>query len=142
MKITKILNNNVVISNINHVERIVMGKGLAFGKKNGQNLDKDKIDKVFILTSTEQERMLTLLNEIDQDVLITTQDIIAEANNLYENPISESIYISLTDHIDYAIKRTHEGHNINNPLLYEINRLYPKEFNVGLKAIEVINKHF
>ncbi|NKW53259.1 PRD domain-containing protein [Rhodococcus hoagii] len=112
MKITKILNNNVVISNINHVERIVMGKGIAFGNKNGQSLDKDKIDKVFILTSNEQERMLTLLNEIDQDVLMTTQDIIVEANNLYEKPISESVYLSLTDHIDYAIKRTHEGHNI------------------------------
>lgn len=142
MKITKILNNNVVISNINHVERIVMGKGIAFGKKNGQSLDKDKIDKVFILTSTEQERMLTLINEIDQDVLMTTQGIIVEANNLYEKPISESIYFSLTDHIDYAIKRTHAGYNIKNPLLYEINRLYPKEFNVGLKAIEVINQHF
>lgn len=142
MKITKILNNNVVISNINHVERIVMGKGIAFGKKNGQSLDKDKINKVFILTSNEQERMLTLLNEIDQDVLMTTQDIIVEANNLYEKPISESVYLSLTDHIDYAIKRTHEGHNIKNPLLYEINRLYPQEFNLGLKAIEVINQRF
>ncbi len=142
MKITKILNNNVVISNINHEERIVMGKGVAFGKQNGQPLDKDKIDKVFRLTSTEQERMLTLLNEIDQNVLMTTQDIIVEANRIYENPVSESIYLSLTDHIDYAIKRTREGHHIKNPLLFEINRLYPQEFKIGLKAVDLINQRF
>lgn len=100
MKITKILNNNVVISKINNEERIVMGKGIAFGKQNGQELEKDKIDKVFRLTSEEQERMLTLLNEIDQNVLLTTQDIIIKANQLYEKPMSESIYLSLTDHID------------------------------------------
>ncbi|WMM14988.1 PRD domain-containing protein [Staphylococcus saprophyticus] len=142
MKITKILNNNVVISKINNEERIVMGKGIAFGKQNGQELEKDKIDKVFRLTSEEQERMLTLLNEIDQNVLLTTQDIIIKANQLYEKPMSESIYLSLTDHIDYAIKRTREGHIIKNPLLYEINRLYPKEYDLSINAVETINRRF
>lgn len=51
MKITKILNNNVVISKINNEERIVMGKGIPCGKQNGQELEKDKIDKVFRITS-------------------------------------------------------------------------------------------
>ena len=37
MKITKILNNNVVLSKINGNERIVMGNGLAFGKKTANN---------------------------------------------------------------------------------------------------------
>lgn len=138
MKITKILNNNVVISNINHEERIVMGKGIAFGKQNGHILDKNKIGKVFRLTSAEQEHMLTLLNEIDQEVLIFTQGIIVEANQLYE----KSIYLSLTDHIDYAIKRTREGNIIKNPLLYEIKRLYPQEFSLALKAITKINQCF
>ncbi|WP_241092643.1 CAT RNA binding domain-containing protein [Staphylococcus saprophyticus] len=62
MKITKILNNNVVISKINNEERIVIGKGIAFGKQNGQELEKDKIDKVFRLTSEEKEpEKVTLL---------------------------------------------------------------------------------
>ncbi|WP_436861672.1 CAT RNA binding domain-containing protein [Mammaliicoccus lentus] len=52
MKITKILNNNVVISVINGEERIVMGAGIAFGKKNGHVLEKDKIDKVGMSTKT------------------------------------------------------------------------------------------
>ncbi|MBM6630160.1 PRD domain-containing protein [Mammaliicoccus vitulinus] len=142
MKITKILNNNVVISKINGEERIVMGVGIAFGKKNGHALEKDKIDKVFRMTSAEQERMLVLIKELDDDVLLISREIIVEANKLYKEPLSESIYIALTDHINYAIKRHKEGTIINNPLLYEIQRLYPQEFNIGLFGIEKVAEHF
>ncbi|MGY0684826.1 BglG family transcription antiterminator LicT [Mammaliicoccus sciuri] len=142
MKITKILNNNVVISKINGEERIVMGAGIAFGKKNGQAIEKDKIDKIFRMTSDEQERMLTLIKELDDDVLLISQEIIVEANKLYKEPLSESIYIALTDHINYAIKRHKEGTVINNPLLYEIKRLYPDEYKIGLFGIDRVTKHF
>ncbi|MEB6196847.1 BglG family transcription antiterminator LicT [Mammaliicoccus sciuri] len=142
MKITKILNNNVVISKINGEERIVMGAGIAFGKKNGQAIEKDKIDKIFRMTSDEQERMLTLIKELDDDVLLISQKIIVEANKLYKEPLSESIYIALTDHINYAIKRHKEGTVINNPLLYEIKRLYPDEYKIGLFGIDRVDKHF
>ncbi len=142
MKITKILNNNVVISKFNGEERIVMGAGIAFGKKNGQAIEKDKIDKIFRMTSGEQERMLTLIKELDDDVLLISQEIIVEANKLYKEPLSESIYIALTDHINYAIKRHKEGTVINNPLLYEIKRLYPDEYKIGLFGIDRVAKHF
>ncbi|WP_239703094.1 MULTISPECIES: PRD domain-containing protein [unclassified Mammaliicoccus] len=142
MKITKILNNNVVISKINGEERIVMGAGIAFGKKNGQAIEKDKIDKIFRMTSDEQERMLTLIKELDDDVLLISQEIIVEANKLCKEPLSESIYIALTDHINYAIKRHKEGTVINNPLLYEIKRLYPDEYKIGLFGIDRVAKHF
>ncbi|MDH5140822.1 PRD domain-containing protein [Staphylococcus cohnii] len=142
MKITKILNNSVVLSKINGNERIVMGNGLAFGKKNGQQLERDKIEKVFRLTSQDQERMLTLLDEINQDVLLVSEQIIKEANKLYDSPISESIYIALTDHINYAIERTHEGFDIKNPLLYEIRTLYPKEYDVARDGLHKINQYF
>lgn len=142
MKITKILNNNIVLSKINGEERIVMGNGLALGKKNGQQLERSKIEKVFRLTSEDQERMLTLLNEINQDVLLITEKIIKSANQLYESPVSETIYIALTDHINYAIERTRDGFDIKNPLLYEIRSLYPKEYEVAQNGLNEINHYF
>lgn len=46
----KILNNNAVISENNQKEEIIItGKGIAFGKKSGDLIDKDKIEKTFIL---------------------------------------------------------------------------------------------
>ena len=50
MKIGKILNNNVVvIFEEGRTEKIVMGRGIAFGKKVGDTIDEEKIDKTFLL---------------------------------------------------------------------------------------------
>ena len=53
MQIEKILNNNVVQALDNNVEYIVMGKGLGFQKKVGDFVDKEKIEKTFVLENTE-----------------------------------------------------------------------------------------
>lgn len=50
MKIEKVFNNNVVqILGINNEEIIVMGKGLGFQKKPGDEVNQDLIEKRFIL---------------------------------------------------------------------------------------------
>ena len=48
MEITKIINNNVV-SCIDHDGRelVVMGKGIGFGKKTGQEIDENSAEKIF-----------------------------------------------------------------------------------------------
>ena len=53
MKIEKVLNNNVVQALDNNVEYIVMGKGLGFQKRVGDLVDKEKIEKTFVLENTE-----------------------------------------------------------------------------------------
>lgn len=45
MQIIKILNNNVVISEENQEEIVLMGRGLAFGRKVGQEISLDLIEK-------------------------------------------------------------------------------------------------
>ena len=41
MVIEKVLNNNVVVVRENDVEKIVMGRGLAFQKRAGDEFDED-----------------------------------------------------------------------------------------------------
>lgn len=54
MKIAKILNNNVVIAlSENNQELVVMGRGLAFQKKVNEDIERDKIEKIFELRSNE-----------------------------------------------------------------------------------------
>lgn len=142
MKINKILNNNLVISNINGKERIIMGNGIAFGKKRGQKLDENKIEKLFRLTTAEQEKMLALIDEVDDNVVLITEKIIQKANELYENAISESLYLSLIDHINFAIERTKNGYVIKNPLMHEIRKIYPQEYQIGEFGVDLINKEY
>ena len=50
MKIKKILNNNAVITlNDRKEEVIVMGKGIAYGKRTGQDIDGDRVIKTYVL---------------------------------------------------------------------------------------------
>jgi len=49
MLISKILNNNVVISEENQEEVILMGRGLAFGRKVGQEIPDELIKKKYVL---------------------------------------------------------------------------------------------
>ena len=46
--IVKVLNNNVVLSmNENHEDVIVLGNGIAFQKKYGDQIDDSKIERIF-----------------------------------------------------------------------------------------------
>lgn len=54
MIITRLLNNNVVITlDSNDEEIIVMGKGIGYQKSKGDTIDEEKINKVFRISNKE-----------------------------------------------------------------------------------------
>ncbi|HAU5636272.1 BglG family transcription antiterminator LicT [Citrobacter amalonaticus] len=139
MKIARVLNNNVVVVlDEQKREQVVMGRGLAFKKRVGEDLDEDKIEKVFSLQDDEMVRHLgELLSQIPLDVMTTCDRIITLAAQRL-GKLQESLYITLTDHCWFAIERHNKGVAIKNVLLWEIKRLYPKEFELGQEAIAII----
>ena len=141
MKIAKILNNNVVVVlDDGQREQVVMGRGLGFQKQPGDLLDESKIDKVFALQSDELvARLSELLNQIPLEVMTTCDRIIDLARQRL-GKLQDSLYITLTDHCHFAIERQKRGVAIRNVLLWETRRLYPKEFQIGLEAVETIDK--
>lgn len=142
MKIAKILNNNVVTVVDEHQnESVVMGRGLGFKKHTGDMLDESLIEKVFELKSGElTSRLSELLAEIPLEVVTTADKIIMLAKERLPGKLQNSIYISLTDHCNFAIQRHKQGMTIRNVLLWEIKRLYQKEFAVGLEALDLIEQ--
>ncbi|GAB2941001.1 transcriptional antiterminator BglG [Hafnia psychrotolerans] len=140
MKIAKILNNNVVVViNEQQREQVVMGRGLAFMKKTGDELDDSKIEKIFALQNDELVTHLTeLLSHIPMEVMTTCDQIISLARSRL-GKLQENLYIALTDHCNFAIERQKQGIPISNALLWETRRLYPKEYALGLEALEMID---
>lgn len=67
-------------------------------------------------------------------------DIIEYAKNILDKDFNDYIYVTLTDHINYVIKAYKQGICKPNVLIWEIKKFYPKEFAVGLKAIEFIEE--
>ena len=110
MLIKKILNNNVVITiNDDHEEIIVMGKGIAYGKRNGDLIDISKVNKTFELSlKDEQKKMLNMLKDIPIEYMDTSDQIIQKAKKELKVGIDDSLYITLTDHIHTSIERYKE----------------------------------
>ncbi|ELV05754.1 BglG family transcription antiterminator LicT [Brachyspira hampsonii] len=144
MKVGKILNNNVIVVFENgKTEKIVMGRGIAFGKKVGDAIDEEKIDKTFLLENTDNNSKLQqLLKDIPSEYLNTTEKIIEYAKTKAERKLNDFLYITLMDHIYMAIVRTKDGVNIKNMMLWDIKKFYKDEYNIGLKALDIIEEDF
>lgn len=141
MIIDKVLNNNVIVVKDKHIEKVIMGRGISFQKKVGDEIDPSKIEKVFTLTNQEAlNKLQELIVDIPLEYLELTEEIIVFSKTRLGKRINEMIFISLVDHIFTSVARYLEGITIKNALLWEIKRFYPDEFEVGKVAISMIEK--
>ncbi|MBR2542378.1 MAG: PRD domain-containing protein, partial [Lactococcus sp.] len=128
MQISKILNNNVVITEKDQAEVVAMGRGLAFGKKIGDQIAVDKIEKFYTLKGDESSRVDELLAGIPDDIFLITDKVITLAKEKIPGKINDSLFLSLADHINATQLRAQEGFVIKNFLLWDIKRFFPTEF--------------
>jgi beta-glucoside operon transcriptional antiterminator len=140
MIIKKIFNNNaIVVKDSDKHEYVVMGCGIAFKKSPGEKVDESLIEKTFILKQKDaSEKFKLLLEDIPSEYVSLCYDIIEYAKNILDVELNDYIYVTFTDHINNAIKLFDSGISTSNPLIWEIKKFYPKEFKVGLKALEFI----
>ncbi|OEK53517.1 BglG family transcription antiterminator LicT [Staphylococcus equorum] len=141
MKINKIINNNVISVTQNNQERVVMDKGIGFQKEEGDIVEESKIDKIFDLNNQEiSDRFKTLLIEVPIEIVQAVEKIIEVAKIEYHKELSDTIYVALTDHINFAIERQQEGMAIKNGLLWEIKKFYPTEYEIGMRGLDWIEE--
>lgn len=142
MKIDKIINNNLIRTfDNNGKEVLVMGCGLGFQKKIGDTVDQSKIEKIYAIENkSDSNKLMTLLSEIPLEYIQVSNEIISYAKYSLGKRLNDNIYISLTDHISFAIERYKQGLNFNNALLWEIKRFYNHEFLIGKEALAIIRK--
>lgn len=138
--IHKVINNNIIITlDSQGNERILMGRGIGFKKRSGDSFDEHMIEKEFTLSVSEQnEQLIGLLNEIPAEVIQAAVMIIDQTERELGKKISPTSIISLSDHIHTAIERSRQGIFVKNILLWEIRKFYPKEFQIGKQALDII----
>lgn len=142
MYIKRVYNNNVVMVDDAGTERIAVGKGIAFGRKRGDVVDSASFEKVFTLDDpTQLSRLERLIKGIPSEYLLIAEDIVAMLRRESDSVIDDSVLIALTDHISMALGREQAGIICDNPLLFEIKRFYGREFELALKAREIIRGH-
>ena len=137
MLISKILNNNVVISEENQEEVILMGRGLAFGRKVGQEIPDELIEKKYVLSENRRQ----LLMELPADVMEMSDKIISFAREKLQKKLKDTAFLAMADHIHGVLLRLEDDIYLKNFLMWDIKRFFPIEFEVGQYAKQLLSAY-
>ena len=138
MRVEKKINNNVAVcTDGNGQELIALGRGIGFPKTPYELTDLSKIDMTFYRVSSQTVQMLTTISE---DVIMVSSKIVQLAQTKLQNQFSTNVVFSLADRISFAIERIKKNEIFDFSLSYDIQHLYPKEYDVGLKALQYVKE--
>lgn len=132
-KIQKVLNHNSIIG-INErdcKEYLVMGKGLAFGRKVNERIEIRTEDTIYSLQEiTERGDAKDIIKSVSPVCLELANEVLNQAEKEF-GKIDRSILFPMADHIEFAVKRIQNHEQISNPLTDDIRILFYKEYKVA-----------
>ena len=140
MQAVKVFNNNAVsVIMPDGREAILVGNGLGFGRRPGDVIDKSRVSKVYYVQNELQTKFLKMLDNVTPQVMQAAERIslAAEEQGIL---LSSKSTISLVDHISFALERVEKGTFLPNLMLSETRMLYPKEYAVGQRALELVRQ--
>lgn len=140
MQAVKVFNNNAVsVVMPDGREAILVGNGLGFGRRPGDVIDKSRVSKVYYVQNELQTKFLKMLDNVTPQVMQAAERIslAAEEQGIL---LSSKSTISLVDHISFALERVEKGTFLPNLMLSETRMLYPKEYAVGQRALELVRQ--
>ena len=144
MIVQKVLNNSLVLSlDDDNREVIVMGKGIGFNSRPGDEIAPEQIEKLFVTqTLDERSGYIEAPSAIPDEVIEMAAMIISRANMQLSSKVREQIFFTLADHLAFAIERSRKGITIQNRLLPEVRRFYPQQFHIASEAVTIIRQQY
>lgn len=137
--VQRMLSNNAVLAKtMDGKDVILLGKGLGFGRKEGDLLTSPKYEKLFVVPEGGEEQALHLVERVNPAVIQVTEEIIKLVKTQLGDVLHSRVYIGLADHINFALIRLSQGMEIRNPFISEIEAMYPEEFGIAKQGAELI----
>lgn len=141
MKILKVFNNNSVAAISDELgDIIVTGSGIGFQKKIGDLVDESRIEKTYFFKDDQQKRFEQSIETVPPIYFEITNKIVSKASKDLETDFSGEIFLAISDHLSFAVKRKKDDIYLPNVVLAETKALYKKEYQVGLWALDYIDK--
>lgn len=141
-RIKKVLNHNTVIaiSEREHQECLIMGKGIGFGKKVSERIETRPEDRVYSLREyTERGDAREIVQSVAPEFLEITNEVLNEAEKIFGR-IDRNVLFPLADHIAFAVQRIKNHEQISNPLTEDIRILFHMEFKAAEKIRPLLEK--
>ena len=127
------LNNNALIGigDNDSKEYLIMGKGIAFGRKVNEKIEIRGEDTVYSLQeATERGAAKDIVKTVSPICLELANEVLNRAEKEF-GMIDRSILFPMADHMEFAIRRIKNHEQISNPLTEDIRILFYKEFKVA-----------
>lgn len=136
----KKFNNNVLMTTDREGNEIILiGNGIAFNSRPGELVDEEKIEKIYRMESTKNtDSFADFLMTISESQLEMIEKIIEYGEEKLGLQLNKYLYLSLNDHIESALERHKAQMDLSNPLLWEIKKIYPQEFEIAAHALKLI----
>ncbi len=120
---------------------IVIGKGIGFNKTVGEPIAADEIDRRFMAEpSKEFSYIINTIFSIDAEIISVINEMIKQAEKFLHVSFNESSYITIVDHINFALKRTNEGIDYSVPLQWEIKKMHAQEYQAALLSLQFLKQ--
>ena len=140
MRLKKIFNNNSILVDVGKgQEAIVFGKGVGFEQGKNRHVDSSKIQKIFYLDNKKDKESLDyLFHNIPADIISAVFAVIENARINYHFQVYDSIYLTLSEHINGAYKLLLTGRYQENEIP-DLSAKYPEEYQIAKEALVIIN---
>ena len=139
LKILKVFNNNSVAAISDDLGDIILtGSGIGFQKKAGDLVDETKIEKTYLFKDDQKKRFEQSIAEVPAVYYEIAHKIVSKAVKDLKVDFSGEIFIAISDHLSFAVKRKKENIYLPNIILNETKIIYKEEYKVGLWALDYI----
>ena len=130
-RVVKPLNNNGLLALTGEGrEVILLGKGIGFGRKNGERIERLPGAKVYTLVPDGKRSALQAINSINPQAVELAARILEEARMVFP-AIADDILLPMADHIAMALERKRRGIRLPNPLQHDIMAMFPDEYRIA-----------
>ena len=139
MKIIRQINNNAALAlDGNGKELVVLGRGVGFPKMPYELTDLSRIERTFYDVNPKYFGMAA---DLPRPLVLACAEITERAEIELDCALNPNLPFTLADHLNFAVERFRSGLNLPIPIAYDIRHLYPNEFDLGVKALDILKEY-
>lgn len=142
VRILQILNNNAVLVNDQGQEQVLVGRGIGFKRRPGDELlpNAGDVQASYLEMSPARAPFLKSISSMDPLVVETITQAVELAVDIL-GELHPSVYLLLAEHLSVAIHRVARGEHIQHSLSEEIRTLFPRETAAADLIVRFINSN-
>ncbi len=119
-------------------EVVLLGKGIGFPKMPYELEDLSVIDRSFY---DVDPRYVDMLSGLKEPVLMASADLVEQAEFNLKCELNPNLPFTLADHLQFAMERMAKGIDLTAPLAYDVQHLYPNEYELGQLALDILQDY-